>query len=95
MKLEVDMTFCKEVSMNNANSLQCGEAIVTNLVEISKEELSNIQTLIGIGLAKIAKSENLTGTPGDLTLLQQNKTRTEIETPSPRCNKIEPVYEQS
>lgn len=74
--------------MNLIHSPQCGkdiEAIVTNLVEIRKEELANIQSLIGIGLARIAKAKvNLTHVSGELNYLLQNKTRTEIETPSPR-----------
>lgn len=74
--------------MNNAHTPQCGkdiEAIVTNLVEIRKEELAEIQSLIGIGLARIAKADNLTHVSGELNYLQQNKTRTEIETPALVC----------
>lgn len=66
--------------MNSIHSPQCEqniEAIVTNLVEIRKEELAKIQSLIGIGLARIAKAKNLTSMPGDLTLFttKQNGDR--------------------
>lgn len=48
----------------------------TNLIEIRKEELANIQSLIGIGLARIAKAENLTSMPGEIPLnYKQNEDR--------------------
>lgn len=48
----------------------------TNLVEIRKEELVNIQSLIGIGLARIAKAENLTSMPGAIPFnYKQNEDR--------------------